>query len=89
MTIITRPIALYLPFTAACLLAGCAGAGPELGMAVEDFDQACFESDRARGRLVFSESNRQVWYCDLWDTHYVFEDGILVSIQQDLPAGTE
>ena len=65
-------------------LAGCAGTAPQLGMAVEDFDQACFESDRARGRLVFADSNQEIYYCDLWDTHYVFEDGILVGIEREL-----
>lgn len=71
------------------VLIGCVSAKPELGMAVEDFEHACFRSDRARGKLVFSERNRDVYYCDLWDTHYVFEDGILVSIEQDLPPGAD
>jgi len=74
---------------AVSMLVGCASAQPDLGMAVEDFEQACFRSDRARGKLVFAERNREVYYCDLWDTHYIFEDGFLVSIEQNLPSGAD
>jgi hypothetical protein len=83
------PAGVCAAITAAAVLAGCASAEPGIGMAVEDFEQACFRSDRARGKLVFAKDNREVFYCDVWDTHYVFEDGILVSIEQDLPAAPE
>ncbi|WP_405232010.1 hypothetical protein [Lentisalinibacter salinarum] len=84
MKTISGPGAGAAVMLAASVLAGCASAEPKLGMAVEDFEQACFESDRARGKLVFAERNREIYFCDLWDTHYVFEDGILVSIEQEL-----
>lgn len=64
------------------VVAGCAGTQPRIGMAVEDFTEACAISDLSRGRLVRREGNREIYYCDFWKTHYVFEDGILVSIEQ-------